>query len=70
MLELRLQGMSLASIAECSIEEELVPTQHQARCRGPGRAARVEHVMKSRFYLDEFEWAEKTYAGKHEALFT
>jgi hypothetical protein len=69
MLELRLQGMSLASIAERAIEEELVPVQHQARFRGPGRAARVERILKSRFYLGEFEWAEKTFAGKHEALF-
>ncbi|MEI9937447.1 MAG: recombinase family protein [Pseudomonadota bacterium] len=68
MLELRLQGMSLASIAERAIEEELVPVQHQTRFRG--RAARVEHILKSRFYLGEFEWADKTFAGKHEALFT
>lgn len=30
------------------------------------RAARVEHILKSRFYLGEFEWVEKNY-GKHEA---
>jgi len=62
--------MSLASIAERVTEEELVPVQYQARFRGPGRAARVEHILKSRFYLGEFEWAKKTFAGKHEALFT
>ena len=50
ILELRMQGMSLA-VAE-------------------GCAPRAEQILKSRFYLGQFEWADKTFAGKHEALFT
>jgi site-specific DNA recombinase len=70
MKELRLAGASLAVIAETVLEEELVPEYHRARFEGPGRVARVEHILKSRFYVGEFEWSGKVYPGKHEPLFS
>jgi len=70
MKELRLAGTSLALIADKVLEEGLIPERYRQRFRGPGRAARVEHILKSRFYVGEFEWGGNVYPGKHQALFT
>lgn len=70
MRDLRVQGLSLGSLAEKVIQEGLVPDRYLRGFRGQRGVSNTERLLKHPFYIGRFEWNGEMYQGKHEPVFT
>ncbi len=64
MFELRTQGYSFDRLCEVVLEEGLVPVERRAKFH----KSMVEKVLKSPFYMGEFDFLGERHQGKHTPL--